>query len=311
MALGVLQLHECRLVHTNLSLKYFKVSLQLHHNFLSLPHNTLIKFTNSSRYILFSQIFPIDEPPSHTNLRVKLVSLKHARDYNTPLSQSDILQLGLSMCAVAIGKCQCTPDSYHQTNRESLRSYDVSLMLLVDWMIDDDPSRRATIDDVVQHPYFMNIQQAEEFSHALHNGMFTGPEAGLVTQEGLDNALDEMRVVLLNEMVGIFGALSAEPEPRDDGDDGSVLPDSINLGRRKDGPWMMTRFELRQLAMKLPATTSVTSLDLSHQNMGPDMLLELAAPRALLTCLRQLNLAGAYVQLYGLGLKASVLFGVC
>jgi hypothetical protein len=45
--------------------------------------------------------------------------------------------------------------------------------------------------------------------------------------------------------------------------------------------------------------------------MGPDMLLELAAPLALLTCLRQLNLSGAYVQLYGLGLKASVLFGVC
>ena len=296
MALGVLQLHESSLVHTNLSLKYFMVSP------CYIP--TFAAFVTT--HIFFPQIFPIDMPPSHANLRVKLVGLKHARDYSTPLSQRDIVQLGLSMCAVAIGKRKCTPDSYHQTNRESLRSYDVSLMLLVDWMIDDDPSRRATIDDVVQHPYFMNIQQAQAFSHALHNGMFTGPEAGLVTQEGLDNALDEMRVVLLNEMVGIFGALSAEPEPRDDGefddfddgDDGSVLPDSINLGRRKDEPWMMTRFELRQLAMKLPANTNVTSLDLSHQNMGPDMLLELAGPLALLTCRRQLNLAGACVQPY-------------
>ena len=180
----------------------------------------------------------------------------------------------------------------------------MSLMLLVDWMIDDDPSRRATIADVIRHPYFMGIHETEAFALALHGGLFTGPEAGLVTQEGLDNSLDEMRVVLQNEMVGIFGALSAEPEPCDDGDfndfddgdDGSVLPAAINLDRRKDGPWTMTRDDLRQLAMKLQANTSVTSLDLSHQNMGPDMLLELAAPLALLTCLRQLNLAGAYVQ---------------
>ena len=107
-------------------------------------------------------------------------------------------------------------------------------------------------------------------------------------------------------------------QPSDDGQsrlrhvlEGSVLPDAINLGRRKDEPWIMTRDELRQLAMKLPANTSVTSLDLSHQNMGPDMLLELAGPLALLTCLRQLNLAGAYVPPYGLGLKASVLVGIC
>jgi hypothetical protein len=105
-------------------------------------------------------------------------------------------------------------------------------------------------------------------------------------------------------------------QPADDGQsrlrqvlEGSVLPDAINLSRRKDGPWTMTSDELRQLAMKLPANTSVTSLDLSHQNMGPDMLLELAGPLALLTCLRQLNLAGAYVQPYGLGLKASMLVG--
>jgi ubiquitin len=89
----------------------------------------------------------------------------------------------------------------------------------------------------------------------------------------------------------------------------SFLPDAINLGSRKGGPWTMTRDEFRQLAMKLPANTSVTSLDLSYQNMGPDMLLELAGPLALLTGLRQLNLAGAYVQPCGLGLKASMLRG--
>ena len=91
--------------------------------------------------------------------------------------------------------------------------------------------------------------------------------------------------------------------------EGSVLPDAVNLGRCRGEPRKITCDELRQLAMKLPANTSVTSLDLSHQNMGPDMLLELAAPLALLTCLRQLNLAGAYVQPYGLGLKASMLRG--
>ena len=91
-------------------------------------------------------------------------------------------------------------------------------------------------------------------------------------------------------------------QPSDDGQsrlrhvlEGSVLPDAINLGRRKDEPWSMTRDELRQLAMKLPANTSVTSLDLSYQNMGPDMLLELAGPLSQLTCLQQLNVAGAYV----------------
>jgi len=91
-------------------------------------------------------------------------------------------------------------------------------------------------------------------------------------------------------------------QPNDDGQsrlrhilEGSVLPGAINLGRRKNGPWTITRDELRQLAMKLPANSSVTSLDLSHQNMGADMLLELAGPLSLLTCLQQLNLAGAYV----------------
>ena len=94
-------------------------------------------------------------------------------------------------------------------------------------------------------------------------------------------------------------------QPSDDGQsrlrqvlEGSVLPDAINLGKRNGGPWTMTRDELQQLAMKLRANTSVTSLDLSYRNMGPDMLLELAGPLALLTCLRQLNLAGAYVQPY-------------
>jgi hypothetical protein len=29
--MGVLQLHECRLVHTSLSLKYFKVGCRVHH----------------------------------------------------------------------------------------------------------------------------------------------------------------------------------------------------------------------------------------------------------------------------------------
>jgi hypothetical protein len=43
--------------------------------------------------------------------------------------------------------------------------------------------------------------------------------------------------------------------------EGSVLPDAINLGRCRGEPWKITCDELRQLAMKLPENTSVTSLD--------------------------------------------------
>ncbi len=164
-----------------------------------------------------SQIFPIDEPPSHTNLRVKLVSLKHAKDYTTSLSHEDILQLGLSMCAVAIGSNECTPDSYTRSGRQHLQSYDVSLMLLVDWMLDSDTEKRATIADVIRHPYFMGIHETEAFAMALHGGLFKG----LVSAEQFDqNALKPMSNVLRSEIAVIFDVLKGVPEANDEDEDG-------------------------------------------------------------------------------------------
>ena len=210
--MGVQQLHECRLVHSNLSLKFFKVS--------PCAQPEVICAHQLHQLIMHPlQIFPIDEPPSHTNLRVKLVSLKHAQQFTTALSQRDVLQLGLSMCAVAIGRQACTLDSYRQTHQLTLQSYDVPLSLLVNWMIEGDPCLRATIADVVRHPYFMGTHETEAFALALHGGLFEGE--GLVANGGFERALGQMSVVLMGEMAGMFDALRAEPELcDDDGDDG-------------------------------------------------------------------------------------------
>jgi hypothetical protein len=80
----------------------------------------------------------------------------------------------------------------------------------------------------------------------------------------------------------------------------SVLPDAVDLGRQKDSTRPpMSPDQLPQFAQKLPANTHVTSLNLSYQSVDPDALLELFAPLALLTSLRELYLAGAYGLAYG------------
>lgn len=71
----------------------------------------------------------------------------------------------------------------------------------------------------------------------------------------------------------------------------SVLPNAINLNGSTMMP--MTPDQLRQFVLKLPTSTHVTSLNLSHQSIAPDLLLELIGSLALLTSLRELHLAGA------------------
>jgi hypothetical protein len=79
----------------------------------------------------------------------------------------------------------------------------------------------------------------------------------------------------------------------------SVLPHAINLGRPKDSTRVpMTPDQLRQFAQKLPTNTHVTLLNLNYQSIGPDVLLELVGPLALLTSLQELHLAGAYALAY-------------
>jgi hypothetical protein len=71
------------------------------------------------------------------------------------------------------------------------------------------------------------------------------------------------------------------------------------LGRPKDSTLMpVTPDQLRQFAQKLPTNTHVTLLNLSYQNIGPDVMLELVGPLALLTSLQELHLAGAYALAY-------------
>ena len=79
----------------------------------------------------------------------------------------------------------------------------------------------------------------------------------------------------------------------------SVLPDAVNLGRPKESTQApMTPDQLRQIAQKLSTNSHVTALNLSYQSIGPDALLELVAPLALLTSLRELHLAGACALAY-------------
>ena len=74
----------------------------------------------------------------------------------------------------------------------------------------------------------------------------------------------------------------------------SILPGAVNLGRPKDSTRVpMTPDQLRQFAQNLRTNTHVTLLNLSYQSIGPDVLLELVGPLALLTSLRELHLAGA------------------
>jgi hypothetical protein len=71
------------------------------------------------------------------------------------------------------------------------------------------------------------------------------------------------------------------------------LSDVINLSMEPDSTRVpMTSDDLQKLALKLHMNPHVTALNLGYQRLGPDTLLELAPPLALLTSLRELNLAG-------------------
>ena len=199
MAMAVLQLHDCRLVHTKLSLKFFKVT-----------RDSSSSSTHLLQLLTPSQIFPIDEPPCHTNLRVKLISMKHACDFTPELAQADIFQLGLSMCAVATGRPFESENSneedlahYVAHRREALKSYDVSLMLLIDWMLDLDGAQRASIADVIRHPFFMGVNETEAFSLALKGNLF----AELVANKDFDAELKELKIELEREISRVFGLL--------------------------------------------------------------------------------------------------------
>jgi hypothetical protein len=73
------------------------------------------------------------------------------------------------------------------------------------------------------------------------------------------------------------------------------LSDAMNLSLQPDSTRApLTSDDLQQLALKLHMNPHVTALNLGYQRIGPDLLLELAPPLALLTSLRELNLAGEW-----------------
>jgi hypothetical protein len=97
MVLAVFHLHECKIAHTNINLRYFKV-------------------------------FLIEEPPRSTNLRVKLVSMRRADTLTPVREREDIEDLGKAMARVVLGE---------SCNLEELLSYDPSLYWLVAWILDE------------------------------------------------------------------------------------------------------------------------------------------------------------------------------
>jgi hypothetical protein len=97
MALAVFHLHECKIAHTSINLRYFKV-------------------------------FLIEEPPRSTNLRVKLVSMRRADTLTPVREREDIEDLGKAMARVVLGE---------SGNMEELLSYDPSLYWLVAWILDE------------------------------------------------------------------------------------------------------------------------------------------------------------------------------
>jgi len=132
MALAVFHLHECKIAHGTINLRYFKV-------------------------------FLIEEPPRSTNLRVKLVSMRWADTLNPAREAADIHALGHAMVRVVLGA--------QSSDVEQLLSYDPSLYLLIKWILQTDGDG-ATLADVIRHPYFMSLNEKEAFTLALEGGVF-------------------------------------------------------------------------------------------------------------------------------------------
>ena len=136
MALAVFHLHECKIAHNVISLKFFKV-------------------------------FLIEEPPRSTNLRVKLVSMRKAETLSDVGERKDIVGLGQAMARVVLG---------HVTDGASidydeLKSYDPSLYWLVTWILQDPPDG-AKLADVIRHPYFTSLNEKEVLTLALEGDIF-------------------------------------------------------------------------------------------------------------------------------------------
>jgi hypothetical protein len=97
MALAIFHLHECKIAHTVISLKYFKV-------------------------------FLIEEPPRSTNLRVKLVSMRKAETLTDSRERDDVEDLGYAMARVVLGK--------EDHDITQLLQYDPSLYWLITWILE-------------------------------------------------------------------------------------------------------------------------------------------------------------------------------
>ena len=145
--------------------------------------------------------------------------------------------------SVAVGKGECSAASYGEVDRLTLRAYDVPLMLLIDWMLDADSGRRATITDVIRHPSFMGNHETEAFALALHGGLFES----LVVKTAFDeqHALREMSDVLYGEMGSMFDALKTVPDADDDDEENSEDCESSSDGddgSEDDGTDPLKRF---------------------------------------------------------------------
>jgi hypothetical protein len=136
MALAVFHLHECRIAHCYINLRYFK-------------------------------IFLIQEPPRSTNLRVKLVSMRKAQPLNSVNQRDDITALGHAMARVVLG---CDYDQTNASSIERLLHYDPALYWLISWILDS--TNGASLADVIRHPYFMSLNEKEVFTLALAGGVF-------------------------------------------------------------------------------------------------------------------------------------------
>jgi hypothetical protein len=97
MALAMFHLHECKIAHTVISLKYFKV-------------------------------FLIEEPPRSTNLRVKLVSMRKAVTLTDIRERDDVEDLGYAMARVVLGE--------EYLDITQLLEYDPSLYWLITWILE-------------------------------------------------------------------------------------------------------------------------------------------------------------------------------
>jgi len=178
MALAIFNLHHCKVVHTKVSLDFFK-------------------------------IFFIEEPPSSTNLRVKLVSLKHAKpvvaddEQGVALMRKDIADLGEAMRRVVLGThakggAPLDPEEQHL----QLQAYDPSLCDLVDWMLVDGMSG-ASIEDVIRHPYFMSLNDKEAFTLALEGKIFDD----IADDDALEDALGPLKRILEGRLEALFNQL--------------------------------------------------------------------------------------------------------